>query len=121
VYSVTDQGEQALRAWLTDSSAPVFELRDESLLKLFFADALAPEEQLEVVRTMRAQHEAILDGLRKANPPYRPDSKFGYIAWLYGLGLHQWVVDWCKQLETDLAEGRIPSFEGGGSFAARPR
>jgi len=122
VYSVTEQGDRALREWLTESSAPTFELRNEGLLKVFFADVLAVEQQIEVVRAMRAEHEAILDGIRKTTPPYRPDRKFGYITWLYGLGLHGWVVDWCKQLERDLAEGRIPdSSEGADSIAARAR
>ena len=121
-YAVTEQGEHALHEWLTQSSTPSFELRNEGLLKLFFADALAPEQQLEVVRAMRAQHEAILDGIRRATPPYRPDRKFGYITWLYGLGLHGWVVDWCKQVECDLAEGRVPQGpEGSDSIAARSR
>ncbi len=122
VYWVTEQGERALREWLTESSAPTFELRNEGLLKLFFADALATEEQIQVVRAMRAQHEAILDGIRKATPPYRGDRKFGYITWLYGLGLHGWVVDWCKQLESDLAEGRVPhGSKASDSVAGRPR
>ncbi|MBA3305229.1 MAG: PadR family transcriptional regulator [Thermoleophilaceae bacterium] len=122
VYAVTEQGEHALLEWLTESAAPTFELRNEALLKLFFADALSTEEQIEVVRAMRANHEAILDGIRKATPPYRPDRKFGYISWLYGLGLHGWVVDWCKQLERDLAEGRVPhGSEGTDSIAARAR
>ena len=108
VYSATGQGEQALHEWLTESSDPVFEMRNEALLKLLFADSLSTEEQIEVVRAMRVQHETILDGIRKATPPYGPDRKFGYIAWMHGLGLHGWVVDWCKQLEQDLAEGRAP-------------
>lgn len=122
VYSVTDRGERALREWLTERSAPTFELRNEALLKLFFADVLATEEQIEVVRAMRAQHEAILEGIRAATPPYRDDRRFGYITWLYGLGLHGWVVDWCKQLESDLAEGRVPHGpRESDSVAARPR
>ncbi len=122
VYSVTEQGEQALLEWLTESSAPTWELRNEALLKVFFADALTTEQQIEVVRAMRRQHEAILDGIRKASPPYREDGKFGYITWLYGLGLHGWAVDWCKQLERDLAEGRVPhGSEGNNPGAARTR
>jgi DNA-binding PadR family transcriptional regulator len=108
VYTATDEGEQELHGWLTESADPVFEMRNEGLLKLFFADSLNTEEQIEVVRAMRAQQEAILDGIRKATPPYRPDRKFGYIAWLYGLGIHGWTIEWCKQLEADLAEGRVP-------------
>ncbi len=122
VYAVTEHGESVLREWLTEGSTPTFELRNEGLLKLFFADALTADEQIEVVRAMRAQHEAILDGIRKATPPYQPDRKFGYISWLYGLGLHGWVVDWCKQLEADLAAGRVPlAPDGSDSLAARAR
>lgn len=122
VYAVTERGEEALREWLTDGSDLLFEHRDEALLKIFFADALNPEEQIEVVRAMRAKHEAILDGIRTATPPYLPDRKFGYISWLYGLGLHGWVVDWCKQLERDLAAGRVPfGSEGTATDAARSR
>jgi len=120
VYSVTEPGERMLREWLTDSAPPLFELRDEGLLKLFFADALSPEQQVEAVRTMRARHEAILDGIRRATPAYRPDRKFGYISWLYGLGLHHWVVEWCKQLERDLAEGRVPPEPREGDASAAP-
>jgi len=122
VYSVTEQGEQVLREWLTDHSDVTFELRNEGLLKLFFADALTTEQQIEVVRAMRAKHEAMLGGIRKATPPYQADRKFGYITWLYGLGLHGWVVDWCKQLETDLAEGRVPHGpEGSAAVASQAR
>ncbi len=122
VYSVTEPGERALREWLTESSDAAFEMRSEALLKVFFADALSTEQQIEVVRAMRAQHEAILDGIRQGSPAYRADRQFGYISWLYGLGLHGWVVEWCKQLEGDLAAGRMPlGFEGDASVAARPR
>ncbi|MDQ3720888.1 MAG: PadR family transcriptional regulator [Actinomycetota bacterium] len=121
VYSVTEGGERVLLEWLTERSASSFELRNEGLLKLFFADLLPAEQQLELVRAMRAQHEAILDGIRGATPPYRADRKFGYITWQYGLGLHGWVVDWCKQLESDLAAGRVPHAPEGSDFAARPR
>lgn len=118
VYSVTEEGERALRGWLTDGSGAVFEMRNEALLKLFFADALGTEEQIEVVRAMRARHERILDGIRGSTPPYGPDRKFGYVSWLYGLGLNGWVVDWCKQLESDLAEGRVPFASVGGDSVA---
>ncbi len=38
VYRLTPAGRKELRAWL-DAEPEVFELRDEALLKLFFADA----------------------------------------------------------------------------------
>src|ERR1700710_1217453 len=52
VYEVTADGEAELKAWLRQPPE-VFEMRDEGLLKLFFAEALPPEEAVEIVRTMR--------------------------------------------------------------------
>lgn len=121
-YSLTEGGELALHDWLTESSDLTFELRNEGLLKLFFADALSTEEAIEVVRAMRAKHESILDGIRRARPPYRADRKFGYVTWTYGLGIHSWVVDWCTQLERDLLEGRVADEpEGSDPVAASAR
>ena len=106
VYSLTEAGERALHAWLTDPSESAFELRNEALLKIFFADCLSDQEAIAVVGAMRAKHEAILDGIRRASPAYAPGRRFGYITWQYGLGLHGWIVEWCKETERDLAKGR---------------
>src|SRR5919108_6072675 len=47
VYELTAAGEEALHEWLTSSEPPLREMRHEGALKLFFSDALDPEEQLE--------------------------------------------------------------------------
>ena len=118
VYSLTEAGDRALHAWLTDPSESAFELRNEGLLKVFFADCLGDEEAIAVVRGMRTKHEAILDGIRRASPGYGPGRRFGYLTWQYGLGLHGWIIEWCTQTERDLAEGRTP---GGAPPAELPR
>jgi PadR family transcriptional regulator, regulatory protein AphA len=110
VYSLTPAGEAALHRWLIDPEL-TFELRNEGLLKLFFADALTDEEAIGVVRAMRTQHQAKLAALRQADLAYRPEHKFAYIAWRYGLGIQAWIVKWCEELEHDLLEDRVP-FEG---------
>src|SRR5205807_10484738 len=46
VYELTDQGEAALRDWLRSGAEPLYELRDEGMLKLFFSDAL-PQRRIE--------------------------------------------------------------------------
>ena len=43
VYEITADGEEELKAWLRQPPE-VFEMREEGLLKLFFANALPPEE-----------------------------------------------------------------------------
>ena len=45
VYSLTPAGRQALVEWLLGTTVTI-ELRDESLLRLFFADALPQEQAL---------------------------------------------------------------------------
>lgn len=110
VYSLTAAGEAALHEWLIDPEH-AFELRNEGLLKLFFADALSDEEAIDVVRAMRAKHEAKLAALRRVGLVYRPEHRFAYITWRYGLGIQAWIVQWCEELERDLVEGRVP-FEG---------
>src|SRR3954465_11755207 len=51
VYEITADGEEELRAWLRQPPH-TFEIRDEGLLKLFFADALPPQEALATLRAM---------------------------------------------------------------------
>src|ERR671919_743092 len=63
VYEITADGEEELRAWLRERPQ-TFEMRDEGLLKLFFADALPREEALEILRAMREQRLAINERLR---------------------------------------------------------
>ncbi len=53
VYEITADGEEELRAWLRQPPE-TFEMREEGLLKLFFADALPREEAVEILRAMRA-------------------------------------------------------------------
>jgi hypothetical protein len=42
------------------------------------------------------------------SPPYRPERRFGYLTKEYGLGLHGWIVEWCKRTERELANGLAP-------------
>lgn len=120
VYSLTAAGEAALHEWLVDPELR-FELRNEGLLKLFFADALTDEEAVGIVRAMRVQHEGKLAALRRLDVTYRADRKFSYITWRYGLGIQAWIVAWCADLERDLIEGRVPFEQRTDELAASPR
>lgn len=103
-YSLTPAGEDALRRWLTSERAPLYEVRDEALLKLFFAGALDPEETIAVVRAKREFHERALAALRELEPDAREGEECPYLALTYGIGLHGWIVEWCEQTERELAE-----------------
>ena len=102
-YEITDAGAAALRAWLREPGAG-YELRDRGLLKLFFADNLAHDETLELIRSMRREREEILARLREvdaAHPPPRKDMRGVVLD--YGLEFHEWVIDWCNRTEKRLA------------------
>src|SRR3954452_24244021 len=63
VYEITADGDEELRAWLRQPPT-TFEMREEGLLKLFFADALPREEAIEILRAMRAHRESVSAQLR---------------------------------------------------------
>ena len=103
VYRLTPAGRQALREWLL-KPAMTKEMRDEGLLKLFFADALSSAEALALVRSMRMQRQEVLDRLREIadKVPTKQGIVFPLVVLEYGIGLHRWMVDWCEELERRL-------------------
>ena len=103
-YDLTEAGRTALVDWLREPTAR-YELRDEWLLKLFFADALDPADALELVRSFRAEREQILEQLRRveANVP-KEHAAFPFTVLQYGLEACQWDVDWCTRLEQRLMQ-----------------
>ena len=104
VYRLTERGTDALRAWLLAPDVG-YELRDLGLLKLFFADNLEREEVLELVRAIRTDRERVLERLRAidASIPAGPRDMRGAVL-EYGLGKHEWIVEWCKALERRLEQ-----------------
>ena len=103
VYELTDAGRAALNQWLGDGAEPIYELRDEGMLKLFFSDTL-PEQRIAIVRAMRASNERTLAALRELEPHASQGPAGPRLTLELGIGLHQWQVDWCKAVERRLAE-----------------
>jgi DNA-binding PadR family transcriptional regulator len=108
VYELTPAGEQALREWLTSPGELTWELRCEGFLRLFFGDALEPDEAIEHVRRMRARHEATLAELRALEPATREERDelghvFPYLTLQGGIALHEYAVELCRRMEEQLA------------------
>jgi DNA-binding PadR family transcriptional regulator len=103
-YELTEAGHEALVEWLR---APLtrYELRDEGLLKLFFADALEPADALALVRSFKAQRQAGLAQLRAigADPEKRPTG-FHAVVLGYGLEFYEHEVAWADRLEARLQD-----------------
>ena len=56
-YEITEKGDEALLDWLRAPRDEPPQVRDERLVRLFFADALPREDQIALVRRLRESHE----------------------------------------------------------------
>jgi DNA-binding PadR family transcriptional regulator len=64
-YDMTQAGEEALLEWLRAPRDAPPQVRDERLLRLFFADALPGDDQLALVRRLRQSDEAAAAWIRQ--------------------------------------------------------
>jgi DNA-binding PadR family transcriptional regulator len=104
VYEITADGEEELRAWLRQPPA-TFEMREEGLLKLFFAEALPREEAVEILRAMRAHRLAVAKKLRAMEPMAETkDDPFPLIVLRGGIEFTEWFADWCERVEAQLLD-----------------
>jgi PadR family transcriptional regulator, regulatory protein AphA len=95
VYRLTPAGRRELRGWL-NTDPEVFELRDEGLLKLFFADAAGGESAAQTLDAKRREHERIAARLEEIERTGRPDG-FAYEVLRYGIECNRWQAQWCER------------------------
>lgn len=104
VYEITADGEEELRAWLRQEPQ-TFEMRDEGLLKLFFANALPREEAVEILRSMRTQRVAVNERLRAIEQMKGEiEDPFPMIVLRGGLEFSEWFAEWCERMEAQLLD-----------------
>ena len=104
-YRLTDNGRDALDAWLRSTRVPDFEQRDEGLLRLFFADALPPEDALRLVRRLRVRAEEVDEAFQAEILPLarRVPGRFRLIVAREGADYFAWRAAWFRSLEAELA------------------
>jgi DNA-binding PadR family transcriptional regulator len=114
VYELTAKGEEALRGWLTDREDVIFEIRDESLLRLFFSDVLSQEDVLANLRMQQRLFELVLEQFREIEVVARGSVEDGldypYLVLRYGLDFITWARDWYAEIERRIEAGE-PLFE----------
>jgi PadR family transcriptional regulator AphA len=109
VYRLTETGLAALQEWLRQPLG-VAELRDEHLLKLFFADAVGRDDAVAVVRARRAalaRELAALEALAAEYADAMRDAEHR-LPWLtleYGIDLKRWQIEWHARAEERLLSG----------------
>jgi PadR family transcriptional regulator, regulatory protein AphA len=108
VYRLTDAGGAELRRWL-DQPPERLELRDEGLLKLFFAGASAPSKAVDIIDAKQRLMEEKLAALRKVEPHAAAAASkdpFPYLVLRYGVESSEWVIGWCERARAELAAAK---------------
>jgi DNA-binding PadR family transcriptional regulator len=105
-YRLTDKGSAALTDWLRSERTPRLEFRDEGLLRLFFADALAPDDALELVKRLRVHAEQIEREFHNEVLPLaeRAAGRFPLIVAREGADYFSWRAGWFRKLESELTD-----------------
>ncbi len=95
VYELTDAGRKWLVDWLAGPNTTI-EYRDESLLRLFFADALPREDALGLLEVRRRGHKEYLEILRAIETRAGDDPDFMNLVLRWGIEFNEWGVEWCE-------------------------
>ncbi len=82
-------------------------MREEGLLKLFFAGVLPAEEAAETLRAMRAHRLRVAETLRAMEPKaeekkLEKDDPYPLMVLQGGIEFAEWFADWCERMETRL-------------------
>jgi DNA-binding PadR family transcriptional regulator len=101
VYKITPEGRKVLRSWLRQPP-DVYEVRDEGLLKLFFAGALPPEEAANTLESMRRRSQETLGRLREIEPKATAAGGYPLMVLRGGIELNEWYSDWCERMQEQL-------------------
>jgi DNA-binding PadR family transcriptional regulator len=107
VYELTEAGHAALHGWLASGAEPLYELRDEGMLKLFFSDSV-PEHRIANIRAMRERQERKLAQLRAIEPHAAEGAgeqraSGPYLTLQLGISATECFIEWCAATERRLA------------------
>jgi DNA-binding PadR family transcriptional regulator len=97
VWSITPAGRKRLREWLVENENRV-EMRDEGILRIFFASGLTKEERLRKLHQLRDERVAglkVIEAIR--DEPPEDSLEMPDLVLDYGLGMYHYVIDWCDR------------------------
>jgi DNA-binding PadR family transcriptional regulator len=106
-YELTKAGEEALIAWLRSTREAPPQVRDERLLRLFFADALPRDDQLALVRRLRESDRAAASWIRTeilplAEPAARAGTRFPAAVARLSADVYTYAAGWLAEFEAEL-------------------
>lgn len=114
VYKITADGQAELKDWLRRPPETT-EMREEGLLKLFFAGVLKPAEAVETLRAMRRMRLELAKRLRALEPEkaeLEAEDPYPLIVLRGGIEFNEWFAGWCERMESELL---APSTKEGSS------
>jgi DNA-binding PadR family transcriptional regulator len=108
VYAITAEGTEELKAWLRQPPQ-TFEMREEGLLKLFFAGILEPAEAAATLHEMQAYRRQLAERLRAIEPMAQQKERemedpFPLLVLRGGIEFSEWFADWCERMEKRLLQ-----------------
>lgn len=108
-YLLTEAGEQKLTDWLRSARAEPTQLRDEGILRLFFADALPPGDQVALVRRLRQQAAAVTASTREEILPGAEALAASGTHWPALIArlradTYAYIEDWLERAEAELGD-----------------
>jgi DNA-binding PadR family transcriptional regulator len=106
-YEITEKGEAALLAWLRSTETAPLQFRDEGVLRLFFADALAREDQLALVRALLERARTAKAQMRNEILPLaealeQSGTRFPAHVARLGADTYAYAEQWLARLEAEL-------------------
>jgi DNA-binding PadR family transcriptional regulator len=106
-YAITADGEAELKDWLR-RPPEVAEMREEGLLKLFFAGVLKSAEAVETLRAMHRARTELAARLRALEPekvgPQAEKDPYPLMVLRAGIEFNEWFAEWCERMEAQLLE-----------------
>jgi DNA-binding PadR family transcriptional regulator len=105
VFSLTATGHEALASW--HRAAPeIQESRDETMLKLFFADAVGEGATEQALEGKRDHHREVAGRLRQIQAGKDADTPSSAMRTLrLGIEWNEWVAGWCERELEELRGG----------------
>ena len=113
-YAVTAAGRGALAAWLTEPDSSALELRDQTLLRLFFAAAITPRQARQVLSDARRRAEAMVADFDARILPAaerherQRDDPYPRLAAECGRALHTTIATWAADAQARLERHADP-------------
>jgi DNA-binding PadR family transcriptional regulator len=103
-YRINEAGREALAEWIRGPEL-LHEMRDEGLLKLFFAGLLEKDDAIAVLESVREVYARKHEALKAIEPKAASAERYGPLAVLrYGLGISEFAINWCDENLRELKE-----------------